>query len=66
MKEWGGGLPPPTQEVGCVGVWLNVIEAVLYYWHCSGGRFLAEQDGAVVGVFFPLSSSGPLNILNAH
>ena len=41
MKGCGGGLAPPTQEVGCVvvvGVWWNVIDilvcvdlAVLYY-----------------------------------
>ena len=60
-----------------------VDQAVLYYWHClltSGGlpvvgrNFLEngpleKQDGAVVGVFWPVPSgptSGPLSILNAH
>ena len=61
----GGGLAPPTQEVG-----RNVIVcAVLYYWHClwtSGGNILENGPGAVVGMFPSGPASGPLNILNAH
>ena len=61
----------------------GIDQAVLYYWHClwtSGwlsvvGQnvlrmgLLEEQNGAVVGVFWPLPSSpasSPLSILNAH
>ena len=36
VKSWlcGGGLAPPTQEMGCVVVMGNcAFQAVLYYWH---------------------------------
>ena len=66
-----------------VDVIVGVVQAVLHYWHClwtSGGLLmvgqnilrmglLEEQDGSVVGVFWPLTSgqaSSPLSILNAH
>ena len=76
---YGGGLAPPTQEVGCVvvvechqrhcvpfGVDQCIIGIVDFWWLVEISwrmGLLEEQDG---DVFLPLPASDPLSILNAH
>ena len=66
----------PSKKVGvAVSVWgLLHPHRNVTFWCCPGctvlvcnqSKFLGQQDGAVVGVFWPRPASSPLSILNAH
>ena len=66
MLLCGGGPAPPMQEVGCVGVWCNVIDLgvvllLALFWWASGGRskFIGEWSSLRKRMVLLWACSGP-------